>query len=299
MNVTEPGWITEKILMLGKEESCVYLVKGEEYTLIGGGMIHIIPDILEQLDHFEIEESKITRLLILHSHFDHVGIVSYFQKRWPEFKVVASPRAKELLSSPGVIDTVNNFSRGLLSMNNMEVRARELGLDIDAIVVDEVVTGGEIVKWGGIDIEIISAPGHSSCSIGAYMPIDKALFASDAGGIPFGGNIFAAGNSNFTKFQETLERFSKYDVEIHLAAHYGAFTGEDGRNFIKRSIESASETRTILEESYGRLGDIDKSSAEITDKLMGEADGYFLPRPVMESVVRQMVKHIAKVMDGE
>jgi glyoxylase-like metal-dependent hydrolase (beta-lactamase superfamily II) len=164
--------------------------------------------------------------------------------------------------------------------------------------VDDTVSGGDVVNWGGVELQIIDAPGHSSCSIGVYMPEDRALFASDAGGIPFGDGIFASGNSNFTKYQQSLERFAAYDVEIHLAEHYGAFTGEEGRSFMKRSIESAKRTRRYLEESYARTGDIKESTAELTELIMEEAQGYFLPKPVMEMVVEQMVRHIAKVMDG-
>jgi glyoxylase-like metal-dependent hydrolase (beta-lactamase superfamily II) len=298
MWIKEPGWITDTILFLGREESCVYLIKGDEYTIIGGGMAHIIPDVLEQLKRFDIEESKITRLLILHTHFDHVGIVSFFQRRWPHLRVVSSARGKSLLEEERVKETIRNMSRGLVSMHGMDKALEEIGVGFDDIVVDETVTGGDRVVWGGVEIEIIDAPGHSSCSIGAYLPAEKALFASDAGGIPYGGRVFASGNSNFTQFQESLERFATYDVEIHLAEHYGAFTGEDGRKFMARSIESAKETRALLESSYRKTGDIEASTAEITDVFMDAAAGYFLPRPVMEMVVRQMMKHIAKTVDG-
>jgi hypothetical protein len=40
MIIDSPGPVTEKILLLGKKESNVYLLKAEgEYALVGGGMI--------------------------------------------------------------------------------------------------------------------------------------------------------------------------------------------------------------------------------------------------------------------
>ena len=142
--------------------------------------------------------------------------------------------------------------------------------------------------------QIIDAPGHSSDSIAAYMPSEKALFASDAGGIPFGDDVFAAGNSNFTKYQQTLERFNEYDVEIHLAEHYGAFTGEDARNYMPKSIAAARETRKLLEESYSRTQNAEESTRELTDLIMERAPDYFLPKEVMAMVIGQMMKYIAK-----
>jgi len=294
MRIREPGWITDRILLLGREESNVYLLKGEEHTIVGGGMISIVPDILEQLSTFGIEESRITRLLILHTHFDHCGIVPFFARRWPQLRVVASARGKELLSSPKVVESISFLSQSLISERSMEAKAKELNLTFDGAVVHETVKGGDVVNWGGIELEIVDAPGHSSDSIGAYMPSDKALFASDAGGIPFGDNVFAAGNSNFTKYQETLERFNAYDVDIHLAEHYGAFTGEDAKGFMPKSIQSAKETREMLEASYRRTMDVEESTKELTDLFMENAPDYFLPKEVMAMVIGQMIRHIAK-----
>ena len=298
MRIAKAGWITERILLLGREESNVYLLKGEENTIVGGGMITIVPDVLEQLDAFGIEESTITRLLILHTHFDHCAIAPFFAKRWPQLKVVTSKRGKDLLANPKVVDSISFLSKTAIAQAGMEEKAEALNLIFDGVEVQETVDGGDRVNWGGVELEIIDAPGHSSDSIAAYMPSEKALFASDAGGIPFGDDVFAAGNSNFTKYQETLERFSQYDVEIHLAEHYGAFTGEDARKFMPRSIEAARETRQLMEESYRRTGDAEESTKELTDLIMKNAPDYFLPREVMAMVIGQMMKYIAKSQAG-
>lgn len=294
MRITQPGWITDRILLLGRQESNMYLLKGSEYTIVGGGMITLVPDVLEQLTFFGIEESKITRLLILHTHFDHCGTAPFFARRWPHLTVVASKRGRQMLADPKVVGSISLLNRAAIAQAGMEQRAEEMGLVFDGVEVKETVDGGDRVNWGGIDLEIIDAQGHSSDSIAAYMPSEKALFASDAGGIPFGDDVFAAGNSNFAQYQETLERFRQYDVEIHLAEHYGAFTGEDAKGFMPRSIQAAKETRRLLEESFRRTGDVQKSTEELTEIIMRRAPESFLPREVMAMVIGQMMRYIAK-----
>jgi len=298
MWIKEPGPVSERITLLGREESCIYLLKGAEYTILGGGMIHIVPDVLAQIAGLGIDEAKITRLLVLHTHFDHCGAVPALQKRFKNLKVFTSPRGKELLANPDVVAQIKALNEGMIAMNKMEKVAQEMGLVFDGIRVDGTVAGGDRPEWGGNTLEIIDAPGHSSCSIAAYLPSEGALFASDAGGIPYGDTVFAAGNSNFTQFQQTLDKFAGYDVKIHLSEHYGAFTGADGKEFIKRSIAAARQTRVLLEDSYRKTRDIAKSTAEITDTMMGQSKGYFLPRPVVEMVVSQMLRHIAKTIDA-
>jgi glyoxylase-like metal-dependent hydrolase (beta-lactamase superfamily II) len=234
--------------------------------------------------------------LILHTHFDHCGAVPSLKRRLKNLVVYASPRGKELLSTPAVTAEIKALNESLIAMHG---GGADRDVFWDGIAVDEVVSGGDRVDWGTNELEIIDAPGHSSCSIAAFFPSEKALFASDAGGIPFGDRIFASGNSNFTKYQETLERFAALDVSIHLSEHYGAFTGRDGKDFMGRSIAAAKETRAILEESYKRTRDIEQSKREISEALMKDAEGYFLPRPVMEMVVGQMLRHIAKAVDAK
>ena len=296
MWIKEPGWITDRILFIGREESCLHLVRGDEYTILGGGMAYVVPDLLEQFDRYHIDREKITRLLILHAHFDHVGAVSHLQNTLPNLRVIGSHRAKELLEREDVAHSIIDMNRGMIAANGMEAEARDVILD--PIRVDETVGGGDRVTWGGVDFEIIDAPGHSSCSIAAYMPEEKALFASDAGGIPFGDTIFAAGNSNFTEYQKTLERFAQYDVEIHLPEHYGVFTDTDARTYMERSINSAKETRKLLEDAYRKTGDVAESTELVVEAFNTGADGYFLPRPVMEMVIGQMMRHIAKTMNA-
>jgi len=120
--------------------------------------------------------------------------------------------------------------------------------------------------------------------------------ASDAGGIPFGDQIFTGANSNFDQYQASLEKMARYPALVHMAEHYGAFTNEDARQFLPRSITSAKMTRTLIEESLKRTGDVDQTVAEIAQMLAQEAKGYFLPMEVMTMVLGQMTRYLAKTL---
>jgi len=295
MIIAKPGHVTDKIILLGRRESCVYLLKGQtEYALLGGGMITIVPDVLEQIKAFKIDENKIRRMIILHSHFDHCGIIPFFKKRWPWATVTASARAGELLSSAKVIQSISFLNEMLLTRYGLEKTAREMGLDFSGITVEAVIAGGDTLHCDELSLEIIDVPGHSSCSVAVYVKEQKALFASDAGGIPAGDWIFTAANSNFDRYQESLQKMSAYAVDVYLAEHYGALTGSDGRNFLQRSMDFAGKTRALLERSYARTGNVEQSSAEITDLLMKKIPGELLPKEIIALVVGQMVHYIAR-----
>jgi len=293
--ITKPGKVTDRILLLGVKESSVYILKGkDEYAFIGGGMVHIVPEIVEQLKDFNIEEEKIKRIIILHSHFDHCAVVPFFKRRWPWTKIIASQRAKELLAAPNVIETIEFMNQALLKEKERENQAKDLGLEFSGINVEEVVKDDDIISCGDLSIKIIEVPGHSSCSITAYVPEEKAMFASDAGGIPFGDQIFTCANSNFDKYQESLAKMARYEINVYLAEHYGARTGIDASSFLKKSIDFAKEARTTLESSYARTKDVKKSTKEITDMLMENEPDDFLHKDIVALVTGQMLKFISK-----
>ena len=219
MIIEEPGYITERILLLGRRESCIYLLKGKnEYAILGGGMAYIVPDLIRQFEEYEIDESRIKRIIILHSHFDHCGIVPFFKKRWPQAKVTASARAKELLATKKVIDSIEFLNQVLIMKYGIEDKAKELDLSFTGVDVEEVVKDGDILYSDGLTMEIIEVPGHSSCSVAVYVSKEKAMFASDAGGVPFGDQVFTAANSNFDKYVESLSKMARYETDIHLAS---------------------------------------------------------------------------------
>ncbi len=295
MIIDQPGNVTDKIVLLGRRESCVYLLKGRnEYALLGGGMVTIVPDVLEQIAAFQIDENKIRRMIILHSHFDHCGIVPFFKKRWPWATVTASARAAELLASPKVIRSIASLNAMLTARHGDESAAGELGLDFSGISVEAVAAGGDVLRCDELSLEIIDVPGHSSCSLAVYVKEQKALFASDAGGIPAGDWIFSAANSNFDQYQQSLRKMAGYAVDVYLAEHFGALTGSDGRDFLRRSMACAVETRALLEASYARTGNLEQSTAEITDLLMEKIPEALLPKEIIAMVVGQMFYFIAK-----
>ena len=245
-----PGKITERIWLVGRRESCAYLVgDGSEYALLGGAMAYVAPEVLEQVDDFGIDEQKIRRIVVLHSHFDHCGMVPFLKRRWPWVTVTASRKSQELLGKQKVIDSIEMLNQAMIVQNGLTGNGKALDLRFSGIEVDAVVGEGDVLACSDLSLEIMEVPGHSSCSIAVYIPEEKALFASDAGGIPFGDKIFTAANANFDLYQQSLEKMAARDVDILLAEHYGAQSGPEGRQFLGKAMAAAAKTRRTLKKT--------------------------------------------------
>lgn len=277
MRIEQPGKVNDRITLLGRNESCVYLVDGrDEYAILGGGMTYIVPDVMAQIKAADIEVEKIRRLVVHHSHFDHVGIAPFLKQQWPWIKITASVRAEELLAREDVV-------AGIVALNQMMLpkttqNSLRESLDIKTIGVDETVAQGDVLACGDLDFEVIDVPGHSSCSMAVYIPGEKVLSASDSAGILYGDMVFAAANSNFDLYQASLEKLAEYEVAVHLFEHYGALIQPAGSKFMKQSMADAATMRQWVETIYDSTRDEQKTVEALLEQISKTAPGYFLPK---------------------
>ena len=298
MRSRKAGRIGAQLWYLGREESGIYLLEGRESSiLISGGMSYLAPIVETQMDSFGIDRTKIRKLLILHAHFDHVGLVPFFCRRYPGLQVKASARAWEILKMAKGIETINAFSR--LVAERMGFSGCLAGRDLEwrNDVTGETVAGGDRIDLGGVELSILDTPGHSSCSISAYAALIGALFPSDGGGIPYEEMILPAGNSNYTQYQKSLEKLKPLKVDLLCADHYGYVSGREAGGYIARSIEAAREKRTVIESVLQRTGSIDETVRDLVAELYDRHPGYFLSPEIYAGVYRQTVRHIAGAME--
>ncbi len=264
MQSQTPGKICDGLWYLGFLETGVYLLESrDEYMIISGGMSYILPTVTMQLKEFGLREDRIKSVLILHAHFDHIGIVPYFHRTRPGIKVYGSQRAFEILANPRSIDTINNFSRDVAAKMGMHDVCANYQLDWEVGLEGETVCENDIIKVGELEVQIIETPGHSSCSISAYVPQLRALFPSDGGGIPYKNKIVPAANSNYTLYMESLKKLKELQVEYMCADHFGYVYGDEARDFMARSLESAVEEYAMYEKVYRRTRDIEVAAREV------------------------------------
>jgi glyoxylase-like metal-dependent hydrolase (beta-lactamase superfamily II) len=278
----------------------MYLVDGgDESMLVEGGMAYVAPDILRQVDEFGIDGGKIKRLVILHAHFDHCGLIPFLKKLWPWATVSGSARAKELLSDPEVTRRIAELNQAVIVRARLEDQARDLGFTFTRVDVEETLAGGDAIACGDVTAEIIDVPGHSSCSIAMYMPQERALFVSDALGVRYRDFYMPTGNSNYDLYEASLEKLAEYDADLVLTGHYGGAAGKEARALLLDSIEDSKRARALLETTYKRTRDRKKSVEELVDLFMKQAPDNFLSRDVFTVIMGQTMRFIAKSVDGE
>ena len=294
MRFRKPGLITNNLWYLGSEESGVYYLEGSNgAALINGAMAYVLPNVLTQMREFGIDPGRVTKFLILHSHFDHVGIVPYFKRNYPAIDLIASEAAVAILGKPKALETINSLNR--LSAGEAHIKLDPFDLDWRG---DFAVTGireGDTVDLGGATLQIFETPGHSNCSIAAYEPGMHALFASDAVGIPFSNQLFPSMNTNIDQYMASLDKLASLEVSLLCADHYGYITGEEAARFVSKTASEGLEWTARLIDCLDRHNtDIESAAKEFTATLYLKMPGYFIAPEILEGVFKQVLKYIVK-----
>ena len=170
-------------------------------------------------------------------------------------------------------------------------------LDWDHDIGGKAVCEGDRLDLGDLEVEIYETPGHSSCSVSAYVPSLKILFPSDGGGVPFKNTTITSGNSNFTQYQQSLEKLKSLDAEVVCGDHYGCVVQEEAEHFIENTIHMAAEYRAYMESVYLKTRDIDAAAREVGVDFCRQNPQYMVPGDIYEGVCRQMIRHLAEALE--
>lgn len=297
MRIKSAGRIDEGFWFLGTQESCVYLLEGNKSSvLINAGLSYTLPECLQQLSAWGITQDKIKHIIMLHSHFDHVGLVPYLKRHWPHVSIYASSRAWEVLANPRAISMIND------SMLKVCQRVRGNTNVLSSIdwqwrddVQGERLRQGSLIDLGGRHIEIHETPGHSSCSITAYVPQLKALFPSDAVAIPYRDEYVIAAGSSFERYQQSLNKLALLDVEMICADHYGYITGNEVRHYIARSKSAADQMVDRLRASLGSHAGIEEAAKRLVDFHFQQRPDYFVHPDILLRTYTQMLKQLTVI----
>jgi glyoxylase-like metal-dependent hydrolase (beta-lactamase superfamily II) len=151
-----------------------YLVFDDEITLIDSGVSGSHSLIFEYIKQQGREPHEISKLILSHSHPDHIG------------------SAKEVTETSGCRVYAHPAEKNWIEDTGLQARERPIPgfnrLVSGSIIVDHLLEDGNIVQLGeGIQCQVIHTPGHSAGSISLFLEKEKVLLSGDA--LPVAGDL--------------------------------------------------------------------------------------------------------------
>lgn len=265
MLIKETGKISEGFYVVGSPITPVYLLDGPAPVLFDGGFT-AFARLYEKGIKQILGDRRPAYLFLTHSHFDHIGSVSYLKDIWPGLQIGGSARCREILANPKAIQLIRDLNieatedlkkSGVdpIYENPFEV------FDIDVIIEPD----REIELSFDLTVRALNTPGHTGDFMSYWIPEKKILIASDAVGCyESNGYIQPEFLVDFDSYLESLGRLEKLDPRILCAGHQAVFTEADAGGHIKASFRAAEDFLTMVE---GLLvqekGDIDRTVSRV------------------------------------
>lgn len=292
MIVQDAGFVADQILLLGSRSICMYLVRGESYALLGGGVPWVVHRLETQLDQYQVDRSRIRYLVISHAHHDHCGAVPYLLRRYPHIEIVASDYCAHILGKSKPVELMRSVNRQTLDHMQSPHSYEGTSLDFEPIPVSIRVGDDDCLDLGdGITLQFYLTPGHSRCSLSTYVPALEALFPADA--LPFpenGDKLVVTANHDYDDYICSLEKLQALSVALIGYEHGGTLIGEDAATIIPKGLAATRQERKRIRERYDELKDLDQLVDEITEKYRSLKLFSMVPVPVLRAIIDRMAR---------
>jgi hydroxyacylglutathione hydrolase len=209
------GWIPGRDRFL--PDSHMYVIGKPGYgdfTLVDCGLMDMGAYKIEALEQAGIPLNEVRRVIMTHSHLDHIGCLPELLEVMPHMEVwVHSHEAVYLEQGDERVVFGNKMFESMVR-SQFTIAEHHFRM-----TVHRKLEGGESLSLGGLAFQVIHLPGHSAGSIGLFQP-DTRLFMS-------GDTIYADGAIGrydlFTadpgELRSSLERIGSLGVEILLPCH--------------------------------------------------------------------------------
>ena len=186
----------------------------KDLTLVDVGLFGKADSKIRSLQKMGIELEDIKRIIMTHTHFDHIGCLSEMLNRIPKAELWIHTLEAEPLEK-GDDRTVYGMDmfRGMCQM--------QYGLKTGAFIfqVNRKLLGGESLNIGGMAWEVLHIPGHSMGSIALYHRAKKVLIPGDVIYADYAIGRYDLHGANASELKNSLMRLSKLEVDILLPGH--------------------------------------------------------------------------------
>jgi glyoxylase-like metal-dependent hydrolase (beta-lactamase superfamily II) len=260
MIIKDTGEIVEDLYMVGTPLMPVYLLDGQNPAVFDAGLAflgQIYTDGIRQI----LGGRKLQYCFLTHSHFDHCGSVSVLKKEFPDLKVAASEKAKNVLGRPNAIELMGKLTRAAEQM------AKRFGIELNEFErfepfgVDITLKDGESVELSpDLTVQVLETPGHTRDCLSYFIPQKKTLLCSESVGLPDETDyIVSEALVDFDQYYESMRRLSQMEFDVLCLGHRQALSGQDAKNYIPKSMTHCRKFLNLVESCLIKeSGDVQK-----------------------------------------
>ena len=214
--------ITEGVYFIkGQDEmipdSHVYVVgklDSQDLSLIDAGLMGKGNYKIQSIQNMGIELKAITRIIMTHTHLDHIGCLAEIREQipWAELWV------HDIEAGP-LEEGDERTVYGMEMFQNMCMMQYNIKPGAFTFLADRRLQGEENLDIGGMTWEVLHIPGHSPGSIGLYNQSEKILIPGDVVYADYAIGRFDLHGANGLELKDSLLQLADLEVDILLPGH--------------------------------------------------------------------------------
>jgi glyoxylase-like metal-dependent hydrolase (beta-lactamase superfamily II) len=263
-----PFQVTKNITLLGTEFFNLYLLKGENYAIIEGGVSGITYPFLEQLKQLNVSPEAISHLIILHSHFDHMMVFPTLKGRYPWMKIVSSDLNRAIFTSERILAKIFDADRKItLALKEKGMISEAPNLEPPpSFALDIPVHEGSVLDLGkGMKMRFLEIPGHSPDCVGAFLEEEGTLFCSDGAGFYIPPNFFRPNYwYRLDEGEKSFDKMRTIDPEILCRGHYGPAIGQEVvRTHLQAGRQCIEDFKAFFLEKINKGWSVEKIAQDV------------------------------------
>jgi len=210
--------IAKGVYVISAGRSNIYLLVGEDLTLIDTGMPGEEKNVIRSIKKIGRTLKELNHILITHAHMDHMGSLAALREA-SGAEIVASKEEVDYIQGVKKTWTMGREGFGGKLFKIALFFMETFVFKYEPTVVDVPCQGGETIEcFGGI--KVIASPGHSPGSLSYYQQEKKILFTGDALSGMVGLRLPPRlGCADYPEALRSVERLAVLDFETCLFGH--------------------------------------------------------------------------------
>lgn len=198
-------------------DSHVYILgdpASKDLSIIDAGLVGKGKSKLQSLNGLGVEKEDIKRVIMTHTHLDHIGCLREIKTLMPWVEVWIHRDEAEPLEQGDERTVYGMDMFRSLCESQYGLKPGDFRLQVNRKLED-----GETLEIGGMSWEVVHVPGHSCGSIALYNPDGKILIPGDVVYADYAIGRFDLHMADGRVLRESLRRLAGLDVEILLPGH--------------------------------------------------------------------------------
>jgi glyoxylase-like metal-dependent hydrolase (beta-lactamase superfamily II) len=242
--------IAEHLFRLGDADHPCFLVTGSDSAvLVDAGPTFMAPAYRQQILQVLGDGSVPDWLFLTHFHYDHAGGAPYLLRHFPAMNTAGSAKLGRLLAKRKIAARIAAFNRSLMAEHLPENDFLPDDFDYGSLRIDKNLEDKDRIDLGGgVTIEVVAAPGHTSDNLCFYLPHVEAAVTAEAVGIIPGDEFWVAPQflSSYEDYLASIERVRRCRPKMIALGHHRVVEEKDIDRFFEAALTDCRLYREMV-----------------------------------------------------